>query len=211
MSEAFDPWKHAKDTLASLPQQSGPQLSFHQRCAIFAAFKLGYRAPTIATAFNVSRQTANHIAGCTVADSPRYRDVAAEFNALGERPFIDRYYTQDIGDKVDRAKRARLRKVDESSVKGPDYTKTEKSSRRINVISTAPDRHWWIAWTQGDGHPNGEGGPGWRFTHCNKDGSLPDDYFYQGAEATMSNPYGELKPHGYRTSGLAFKAVWEIG
>ena len=45
MTIEFDPYKHAERVLSEIPQQSARRLTFAERCAAFAAFKIGYRAP----------------------------------------------------------------------------------------------------------------------------------------------------------------------
>lgn len=208
MTEEFDPYKHAASVLDEIPQQSARKLTFAERCAAFAAFKIGYRPPVIAKAFGITRQSAAYICGCDTFSNEvnRYTQVAELFKGMGDEAFVRRYYTSDIADRIDRIKHQRMRAADDRSNKGPNRDSRSHAYSRIGTCFLS-NSYWRIDWTPGDGFPNGEGGPGWRFSHCNEDGSLPDGYFYQGAETITSNPYGEVPKRAFRTSVLAYKAM----
>ena len=127
-NEPFDPVADLRELARLAPAGTGRKLSFDQKCAAYAALYNGVKLSIVAEVFNLSRTSVSNLAGCrednrpqstmTVGDyaetfpspsiskraykgrKPRYADIAAEFERLGEDEFTARYYTRAIAARI---------------------------------------------------------------------------------------------------------------
>ena len=112
--------------------RNSPQLTHAGRCQVYALLYDGQRPDVVARLFGISHATVSHIGGCRndnrVATTfemtpghtetlggptikhrnnnrkPRYQEVAAEFETLGEDEFKRRYFTESLWDRLQRTK-----------------------------------------------------------------------------------------------------------
>lgn len=73
------------------------KLTFHERCQMLALHHANMSIGAIAIAFGVNRRTVTHIYN---PKSPRYHNVRAMRDNLGESAFMSEYLTQDLMQRV---------------------------------------------------------------------------------------------------------------
>jgi hypothetical protein len=73
------------------------KLSFAERCQMLALRHAGMSIGAVAIAFNVNRRTVTHIHN---ERSPRYHNVRAHRDDLGEEAFLTKYLTEDVVERV---------------------------------------------------------------------------------------------------------------
>ena len=113
------------------PSHTAPKLEHAGKCEAYALLYNGTRPDVVARMFGISRSTVSYIAGCrednrvattfemtpghfeTVGGpkivtrntdrKPRYQEVAAEFETLGEEAFLERYLSRGLVQRSDKA------------------------------------------------------------------------------------------------------------
>lgn len=109
MTSPFDYILNTKIT-----EGSSTRLPFGELCAFYAALVDGVppRIVSVATGLAITSVGSLKAAGTFHAGQIRYPKIAAEFRRLGREPFIHRYVTAEIHDRIrvagDQVKRARL-------------------------------------------------------------------------------------------------------
>lgn len=75
------------------------RLSFPEKCAAFYLLRRGFKKNLVALVFGLSPMSATRLSRAD-PEGDRYPDVAREYERLGHDAFGDRYYTQDIDDRL---------------------------------------------------------------------------------------------------------------
>lgn len=114
------------------PSRNAPRLTHAGKCQVYVLLYHGQKPEHVARLFNITRSTVSYIGGCrddtrkpvtfemapghfeTVGGpqlvsrnmnrKPRYQEVAAEFESLGEDEFLRRYLTPGLWDRLNEVK-----------------------------------------------------------------------------------------------------------
>lgn len=198
----FDPQIALAELVAGQPPHKGRHLSFTEQCAALAALKAGVRTLTVQKAFDITSATASFLKNCEASPNgrPRYAKVAREFLRLGDRAFMEKYYTDAVHVKLQRIKYNVAEPGDIRNPTAPSPLARSKAFSDLGSFSQAGE-YWRVDWLANG--RDGENVPGWYFSHCDQNGQLREDSFYQGKEALGGDPAP------YRTSQLAYDAVFK--
>lgn len=201
MTEAFDWQKAVAEIVQSQVVTSGPYLSFSNKCAAFAALKAGVRHALVEKAFGISSATCSYLNTCDQVGAKRYQKVAREFARMGDRRFMEHYYTDDVHTRIQRIKHEVPEPSDIRTRGGPNPLARSKA---FPGTFECAGEHWRIDWCERTTRL-----PGWYFSHCQPNGAAVDDaYFHRGQEALDSS--GAMEQTPFRTSQLAYDAVFKM-
>lgn len=81
------------DMLRMGQNQFAAKLSFNERCQILALRLSNMSIGSIAVTFSINRRTVTHICN---PESPRYHNVRAMLEKMGEKDFIHKYVDEDL-------------------------------------------------------------------------------------------------------------------
>jgi len=222
------------ELVRSQPDFAARKLSFSEKCGAFAALYGGAHNNVVARAFNVTPTTVSLLACCLRDDpdpdrkrllydphnpnrkipggyrlsSPsrkaHYRDVAAEFRALGEQAFNDKYY-RPIHDRLMAARREVKAKAPRVMYTGSNPAAGKYAFNNFGVISPSPsdpDMHFRVDWWRFAQTEK----TGWYFGECRDDGKkLDENEPVQPHGDSNSNDPDDLP---FRTSALACDAAY---
>lgn len=209
----------ARAELKNTTQNSGGgrKLSFFDRCAAYAALYMGARPSIVAEFFSLSETSVSFIAGCrndtrapftneigtpstdpnltrdrSPSRKPRYQDVAAEFDRLGELEFIKTYYHSTYRDSI------------VALQNGPrKQPKPDPAARDCEGVHEIPGGDVWVTVRWIGGADDG----GWAWSDCEANGDRGANS-WTGRE--LFDRQEKFKP--YRTSKAALdgaKEYWE--
>jgi hypothetical protein len=123
------PLEHLDEMLADLPASRGPRMPLSTLCAAFYLIHREFPRPLIAKTFGISEATVALLANCLRADARRYARVAEEWQKLGAEAFGQRYYTQDVDDRV-----ARIRAGAEAKKQGVDVRADKYAGAVVDLV-----------------------------------------------------------------------------
>jgi hypothetical protein len=213
----FDAGKAIAELLEGQPLRSGQRLPFHEKCAAFYALQMGVSPRVVMQAFGINAATASHLKHASERRRGRqahYPDVAREYERLGERPFRDRYYNDDVHTRLMRIKYDVAQPGDQRGPRGPSIRANKFSFENYGAFPTklGPYR---IDWMELHGL-EGKQYAGWWFIPCNPDtnGDRMEGADYQGAETLKEGNPRDEPPRSYRfpfrTSAAAYNGclIW---
>jgi hypothetical protein len=145
----------ATESLAAMLAEGGPgttrRPSFEKRCGIFYALYMSDKrdsknpnrtsAATIARAFGITPSAASRLARALTPRS-KFKSIAKEFERLGEKAFGETYFTDEMWDALNEA-----RKEKNPSGPGPQ-SDSHKGFHQIFTFEDGTPQIVFVAWTE---------------------------------------------------------------
>jgi len=228
-NDSFDPRKAFAEALEGQTTSGGPSLTFADKCAALCCLRGLMKRSVVMRAFGITGPTASYLANCVELPSlaslipedetgrqhplpqrrgyktdrtkhyGRYLDVAHEFNQLGEALFMQKYYTDEVHQRILRAKY-----LNEDKTKRGSNPKADKYAFDNHGPIRTNEGLFRIEWRVSVHDPN-KGGWFYNCTDENGEVPLPTEQFPWRGQETLNSELRQRTP--FRTSAQALNAL----